>query len=66
MQPPQAFAASALRRAHASGEEATDDVTVVENDGGTVVVVDGDRRNLKITTPLDLDIAARLLEGGDE
>jgi 2-C-methyl-D-erythritol 4-phosphate cytidylyltransferase len=66
VQTPQAFAASALRRAHASGEEATDDVTVVENDGGTVVVVDGDRRNLKITTPLDLDIAARLLEGGDE
>lgn len=65
VQTPQGFAAAALRRAHESGEEATDDVTVVENHGGTVVVVDGDRRNLKITTPLDIDVAARLLESGD-
>ena len=64
VQTPQGFAAAALRRAHESGEEATDDVTVVENHGGTVVVVDGDRRNLKLTTPLDMDIAARLLESG--
>ena len=65
VQTPQGFAAAALRRAHESGEEATDDVTVVENHGGTVVVVDGDRRNLKLTTPLDMDVAARLLESGD-
>ena len=64
VQTPPGFAAAALRRAHESGEEATDDVTVVENHGGTVVVVDGDRRNLKLTTPLDMDIAARLLESG--
>jgi 2-C-methyl-D-erythritol 4-phosphate cytidylyltransferase len=66
VQTPQGFTAEALRRAHADGEEATDDVTVVENDGGTVVVVDGDRRNLKITTPLDLDVAAMFLEGAGE
>ena len=64
VQTPQGFAAGALRRAHESGEEATDDVTVVENHGGTVVVVDGDRRNLKLTTPLDMDVASLLL-GGD-
>jgi 2-C-methyl-D-erythritol 4-phosphate cytidylyltransferase len=64
VQTPQGFAAGALRRAHESGEEATDDVTVVENHGGTVVVVDGDRRNLKLTTRLDLDVASLLL-GGD-
>lgn len=62
VQTPQGFAAEALRRAHAGGEEATDDVTVVENDGGTVVVVDGDRRNLKLTTPLDMDLALHFLE----
>jgi len=61
VQTPQGFAAGALRRAHESGEEATDDVTVVENHGGTVVVVDGDRRNLKLTTRLDMDIAALAL-----
>lgn len=65
VQTPQGFAAAALRRAHASGEEATDDVTVVENDGGTVMVVDGDRRNLKLTTPLDMDVASRFLAQDD-
>lgn len=65
VQTPQGFAADSLRRAHDSGDDATDDVTVVENHGGRVVVVEGDRRNLKITTPLDLDIAERLLEVGD-
>lgn len=64
VQTPQGFAASALRRAHASGDDATDDVTVVENDGGTVVVVDGDRRNLKLTDPLDMEIATRFVELG--
>ncbi|MEZ5246471.1 MAG: IspD/TarI family cytidylyltransferase [Acidimicrobiales bacterium] len=66
VQTPQGFSADALRRAHASGQEATDDVTVVENHGGTVVVVDGDRRNIKLTTPLDMDIASVLLRGDDE
>lgn len=62
VQTPQGFAAAALRAAHESGEDATDDVTVVENDGGRVVVVDGDRRNLKLTTPLDLDVAGLFLD----
>jgi 2-C-methyl-D-erythritol 4-phosphate cytidylyltransferase len=66
VQTPQGFAAPALRAAHASGKEATDDVTVVEADGGTVVLVDGDRRNLKLTTPLDLVIAAALITALDE
>jgi 2-C-methyl-D-erythritol 4-phosphate cytidylyltransferase len=65
VQTPQGFAAAALRRAHESGEEATDDVTVVENHGGTVVVVDGDRHNLKLTTPLDMEFAALLLASDD-
>ncbi|MDG2026414.1 MAG: IspD/TarI family cytidylyltransferase [Acidimicrobiales bacterium] len=62
VQTPQGFAASALRAAHATGGDPTDDVTVVEDNGGTVVVVDGDRRNIKLTTPLDLDIAALFVE----
>ena len=66
VQTPQGFAAPALRAAHASGKEATDDVTVVEADGCTVVLVDGDRRNLKLTTPLDLVIAAALIAAPDE
>lgn len=62
VQTPQGFRADAIRTAHQHGEDATDDVTVVEGNGGTVVVVDGDRRNIKLTTPLDLELAALFLE----
>lgn len=62
VQTPQGFSAAAIRAAHAEEAEATDDVTLVETAGGTVAIVDGDRRNLKLTTPLDLEIAALFLE----
>lgn len=65
VQTPQGFAADTLRAAHAAGDDATDDVTVVEAAGGTVVIVDGDKRNIKLTTPLDLDVASRFLERED-
>jgi len=61
VQTPQGFAASALRAAHASGHDATDDATLVEAAGGTVVLVPGDPRNLKLTTPADLLVARTLL-----
>ncbi|MFN8034517.1 MAG: 2-C-methyl-D-erythritol 4-phosphate cytidylyltransferase [Acidimicrobiia bacterium] len=61
VQTPQAFAADVLRRAHAAGGDATDDAALVEAIGGTVVVVPGDRRNLKVTNPDDLVVAAALL-----
>jgi 2-C-methyl-D-erythritol 4-phosphate cytidylyltransferase len=62
VQTPQAFAAATLRAAHATGADATDDAALVEEIGGTVVVVPGDPRNLKVTGPADLMIAAALLE----
>jgi 2-C-methyl-D-erythritol 4-phosphate cytidylyltransferase len=62
VQTPQAFEAGILRAAHASEGEATDDAALVEALGGTVVVVPGDQRNLKVTGPADLMIAAALLE----
>ena len=61
VQTPQAFRAGALRAAHAGGADATDDATLVEAAGGTVVTVDGDSRNLKITQPHDLATAEALL-----
>ena len=61
IQTPQAFAADALRRAHAAGADATDDAALVEAAGGRVVVVDGDPANLKITGPVDLERAEALL-----
>ena len=63
VQTPQAFEADLLRRAHAAGTEATDDAALVEALGATVRVVPGDPRNLKITTPADLDRAEHLLRG---
>jgi 2-C-methyl-D-erythritol 4-phosphate cytidylyltransferase len=62
VQTPQAFAAGMLRSAHATGADATDDAALVEAIGGSVVVVPGDARNLKVTGPADLMIAAALLE----
>ena len=64
VQTPQAFEAGLLRKAHAGGEaEATDDAALVEALGATVQVVPGDPRNLKVTTPADLELAEHLLRG---
>jgi len=66
VQTPQAFRGDVLRRAHEGGTVATDDAALVEALGGTVRVVPGESRNLKITTPDDLRTAARLVaERGD-
>ncbi|MGA7833974.1 MAG: 2-C-methyl-D-erythritol 4-phosphate cytidylyltransferase [Acidimicrobiales bacterium] len=55
VQTPQAFRRDVLERAHASGEDATDDAGLVEAIGGVVVVVPGESTNLKITLPDDLE-----------
>jgi 2-C-methyl-D-erythritol 4-phosphate cytidylyltransferase len=64
VQTPQGFRAAILRSAHRGDPEATDDAALVEGIGGKVVLVDGDPRNLKITGPDDLRVAAALLAGG--
>ena len=63
VQTPQAFAAVALRAAHQGGEVETDDAALVEAAGGRVVVVDGERRNFKLTVADDLELAQALIEG---
>ena len=60
-QTPQAFRADRLRAAHTDGGDASDDAALVEAHGGKVVVVPGDPANRKITTPIDLVIAAASL-----
>ncbi len=58
VQTPQAFRLSSLRNAHIADEaDATDDASMVERNGGTVVQVMGDAKNLKITVPDDLVVA---------
>jgi 2-C-methyl-D-erythritol 4-phosphate cytidylyltransferase len=54
VQTPQAFRASVLRAAHASGGEATDDAVLVEEHGGRIVIVPGVPTNIKLTSPDDL------------
>lgn len=63
VQTPQGFAISELRAAHASGAVATDDAGLVTANGGTVLHVAGEARNLKITVPDDLVVAEALLHG---
>jgi 2-C-methyl-D-erythritol 4-phosphate cytidylyltransferase len=53
-QTPQAFVADALRRALASGTDASDCAALVEAGGGRVRVVQGDLRLVKITDASDL------------
>lgn len=62
VQTPQGFPAARLRAAHASGDEATDDATLVERTGGAVTVVPGEAANRKITDPVDLVTAAAMLD----
>jgi 2-C-methyl-D-erythritol 4-phosphate cytidylyltransferase len=65
IQTPQVFAADALRRALDVPDEvlaaATDDASLVEAAGGSVRVVEAPAENIKVTTPVDLEIAAALL-----
>jgi 2-C-methyl-D-erythritol 2,4-cyclodiphosphate synthase len=64
VQTPQAFAATALRSAHAGGDDATDDAALVEAAGGRVAVVAGEAANAKVTQSGDLAAAASHLAGG--
>ncbi|HUG39046.1 MAG TPA: 2-C-methyl-D-erythritol 4-phosphate cytidylyltransferase [Longimicrobiales bacterium] len=60
---PRAMIVDAYARAAEEGVRETDDAALVERYGGRVVVVEGSPRNLKVTTPEDLRIAALLLGG---
>lgn len=64
VQTPQTFSASLLRRAYEQpfSESFTDDASVVEALGAKITLVEGERRNIKLTTPEDMLIAERLLE----
>lgn len=66
IQTPQVFDADllrgALKKAQKNGAVITDDCSAVENMGMSVKIVEGDERNIKVTTPMDLKIAQLLLE----
>jgi len=61
VQTPQAFRGDLLRKVHLElPGDVTDDAAMLEALGVPVATVEGDRENLKITTPSDLAIAAAL------
>ena len=66
VQTPQVFdfdlLRGALKQAKLDGAELTDDCSAVERLKMSVRIVEGDERNLKVTTPMDLKIAQMLLE----
>ena len=66
VQTPQVFdfdlLRGALSKAKKDNAEVTDDCSAVERLGMRVKIVEGDERNIKVTTPMDLKIAQMLLE----
>ena len=66
VQTPQVFdfdlLRAALKKAEQENAQVTDDCSAVERMGMSVKIVEGDERNIKVTTPLDLKIAELLLE----
>ena len=66
VQTPQVFdfdlLRGALQKAREDGAKVTDDCSAVERLGMKIRLVEGEERNLKVTTPLDLKIAELLLE----
>lgn len=66
VQTPQVFdydlLRGALKKAQKEDAPITDDCSAVENLGMKVRLVEGEERNIKITTPLDLKIAQLILE----
>lgn len=68
IQTPQAFQTQIIRAAHElakrEGVEGTDDAMLVERLGREVIVLRGERSNIKITEPEDLIFAEALIRAG--
>ena len=68
VQTPQFFRAEVLRRAYETEYRAefTDDASVVEAAGYRVCLAEGERGNLKLTTPEDFTVAEALIAAREE
>lgn len=68
VQTPQLFQAEALRKAYEQPFSATftDDASVMEAAGHKVTLVEGERENIKITTPSDMLIAEAIINAESE
>ncbi len=63
VQTPQVFESALLRRAYQQAYQSsfTDDASVIEALGYNIKLVEGNRENIKVTTPFDLLISSALL-----
>lgn len=68
VQTPQVFASDIVRKAYEQPYDArfTDDASVVEAAGGTITLCEGERQNIKITTPDDITFAEAVINREDE
>ena len=64
VQTPQCFQSSVIKEAYNTKYQSdfTDDASVAERSGITIHLVNGNRENIKITTPADLIIAEALIQ----
>ncbi|MBO5464301.1 MAG: 2-C-methyl-D-erythritol 4-phosphate cytidylyltransferase [Alistipes sp.] len=68
IQTPQVFNADALRKAYEQefSQAFTDDASVAEAAGYAITLCEGERENIKITTPADIIIAEAIINAEDE
>ena len=68
IQTPQVFNAEALRKAYEQpfSPTFTDDASVAEAAGYSITLCEGERENIKITTPTDIIIAEAIIGAEDE
>ena len=64
IQTPQVFLSDIILKAFEQPyqERFTDEATVVESSGATIILVPGEHENIKITNPIDMLIAEKVLE----
>lgn len=65
VQTPQVFKSELIKKCYDATVQSsfTDDASVVESKGYPICTVEGNKENIKITTPFDLQIAEMLLQG---
>ncbi len=62
VQTPQGFRVSDLLKAYENPQPATDDAGLMDQAGFPVALVEGDRRNIKLTTIEDYELALRMIQ----
>ena len=67
VQTPQVFRSGLIKEAYRRAEHTdfTDDASVYEAHVGNISLVEGNRQNIKITTPTDFQLASLLIQSAE-